>query len=140
MQEIENERRNERLLDAQQSLRDQAKVGAKQGKKRIEKVRQQQAEMRQKFIESSDFIRECNAKAKRATQQIDEEARIERQLDEEITQLEAKIDKLTGFHGRFRSAIVDLQPYEDMLDEVVDRMDLFKSKQDLLNRCDALCT
>lgn len=140
MHEIDNERRNGRLLHAQQKLRDQAKIGGIRGKKRTEKVCQSQNEMRQKFIESSDFIRECNAKAKRAAQQIDEETCVGRQLDAEITELETKIDRLTEFHDRFRSAIMDLQPYEEMLDEVVDRMDLFDSKQDLLNRCDALCT
>lgn len=140
MHEIENERRNGRLLHAQQKLRDEAKSAAKRGKKRIEMVQQTQNEMRQKFIESSDFIRECNAKAAQAGQQIDNETRIQHKLEKEIDEFEGKISRLMEFHGRFRSTITDMQPYEEVLDEVVNRMDLFKTKEDLLNRCDALRT
>lgn len=140
MHEIENERRNGRLLHAQQKLRDEAKIAGKRGKKRIEMVQKTQNEMRQKFIESSDFIRECNAKATQAAQQIDNETRIQNKLERETDEYEANIGRLTEFHGRFGSAIVDIQPYEQVLDDVVSRMDLFKTKEDLLNRCDALRT
>lgn len=139
MHEIENDRRNVRLLHAQEKLRVETKKAGKRGKKRIEAVRQTQNETRQKFIESSDFIRDCNAKTKQAKRQIDDESHVQQELEHEISVLEAKIKRITEFHERFQSAITDMQPYERMLDDVVSCMDLFESKEDLLNRCDALC-
>lgn len=139
MHEIENDRRNVRSLHAQQKLCDETKKAGKRGKKRIEKVRETQNETRQKFIESSDFIRDCNAKTKQAKRRIDEEMQAQQILEHEISEFETKIKRITEFHDRFQSAIAEMQPYERMLDDVVSCMDLFESKDDLLNRCDALC-
>lgn len=139
MHEIENDRRNVRSLHAQQKLCDETKKAGKRGKKRIAKVRETQNETRQKFIESSDFIRDCNAKTKQAKRRIDEEMQAQQILEHEISEFETKIKRITEFHDRFQSAIAEMQPYERMLDDVVSCMDLFVSKDDLLNRCDALC-
>lgn len=139
MNAIVNERENANTIRRQEELREETKINGKRNKIRIDDIRKRQAEIRMKFIESNDFIRQCNGKEAIASENIAYELEMKNKLKQEIDDLEMKIENLNEFHEKFKLSIDELKPYENVLDEVVERMELFDSKHDFLDRFDALC-
>lgn len=138
MNAIVHERANAVTNEQQQKMREQAKINGKLNAKRIEKIRKMQQNLREKFIESNEFIRECNDKELCAQKRIDNETELQKQLQDDIDAVTKKTGDLRKFHDELKSAIAELKPYEEVLDQVVDEMELFTSKRDLLDRCDAI--
>lgn len=61
-------------------------------------------------------------------------------MQKEIKEYEEKTNELTEFlEGKLLPAIEKGKIYEDVLQQVVDKMDIFKSKEDFLDRIEALC-
>lgn len=139
MNAILNERDNADIAQQQENLRNEMKIKGKQNKERIDNIRKEQSELRTKFIDLNDFIRDCKAKETLAHEKILHETAIKDALEQDIIDLEGKIGNLEMFHDKFKISIDDLMSYENVLNEVVQKMELFKSKDDFLDRCDALC-
>lgn len=140
MTKVRNDRDNAEVVEQQEKMCEEAKVKGKQNKKRIEEARNMQKELREKFIEINDFINECEQKEKDVDKKISTEREIQEKLQKEIDEYDKKIKELTEFHeGKLKPAIEEGRVYEDVLQQVVDRMDLFKSKTDFLDRIEALC-
>lgn len=138
MNAITHDRDNADVIQRQKDLREETKINGKRNQKRIEKIRKMQADLRLKFIESNDFMRQCSEKETKAIEKINEETDTQRVLQQEIDELEMKIENLKKFHEKFRAAIEELKPYEEVLDQVVENMELFQTKDDFLDRCDTL--
>lgn len=140
MTKVRNDRGNAEVVEQQEKMCEQAKVKGKQNKKRIEEARKMQKELREKFIEINDFMNECEQKEKAVEKKIATEKEINEKLKKEIEEIDEKIKDLTEFHEEeLKPAIEKGRVFEDVLQEVVDEMDIFKSKEDFLDRCEALC-
>lgn len=140
MSKVVNERESEEVIQQQEKMREQAKVNGKRNDKRIDDLRKMQADLREKFIESNNFARECHEKEYSLDKQIEAERKIQEKLEAEIKDYEERTKNLEDFHeNKFKPAIEEMKVYEDVLQEVVDQMDLFKSKEDFLDRCEAIC-
>lgn len=140
MKTILHNRNNAEILEQQEKMREEAKVNAKRNKKRIKEVRKMQEDLRLKFIESNNFICECEEKEAEISKKIAAEEEIGNKLQKDIDDMEERIKDLTDFHeNTFKPAIERNSVYEDVLEKVVNESDLFKSKEDFLDRCDSLC-
>lgn len=125
-------REHERMIE-------EAKEDAKHDEKRIERLRAMQANLRKKFIETNDFIKDCRAKCKILDEKIASEKENEQNLQREIDELQFKIQDLTQFHeNELKPSVEKLSVYERVLEEIVNDMDIFESKQDFFDRIDAL--
>lgn len=139
MRKVINDRNCDEVVKRQEKMCEQTKIKGKQNLKRIEEVRKTQADIRQIFIETNNFINDCEAKCTVIDKKIDDELNAQEKLQKEIDDMEERIRKLTKFHDEeFQPAIKEMSVYEDILQEVVDEMDIFKSKEDFLDRCNAL--
>lgn len=140
MKGIVQDRSNAVILDQQEKMRDNAKANIKSNQKRTEETRKMQENLRQKFIDTNNFIRECARKEAIVDKKIAEEEEIAEILQTEYDILEEKYKKMSDWYeNEFKPSLEDLKIYEDTLQEVVDESDLFTSKEDFLDRCDALC-
>lgn len=140
MNAITNERDNDETIQQQQKSCEATKINGKRNQERVECIQKSQTELRLKFIESNDFMRACSEKEEIAKRKIAEENELKNCLHQEIEVLEKKIENLQRFHGKFANSINGLKSFDEVLNEVVEKMDLFKSKEDFIDRCDALCT
>lgn len=141
MSRVLNDRQNAEVIQQQIEMREQAKVNGKQNEKRIEDLRKIQEDLKEKFIESNNFVRECEEKEAAHDKKIAIELEIQEKLDRDIKGYEIRTKSLEEFHENiFKPAIKEMSVYEDVLQEVVDQMDLFKDKDDFLDRCEAICT
>lgn len=139
MNSILNERNNAEIYRMQHDMREQAKIDEKRNVQRVQEIKELQLILREKFIQTNEFIRQCEEKQRNADKQIVTETERKHQLEQEIKTITNDLDVLKSFQEQFDKAISDLKPYETVLDQVVDEFELFKSKKDLLDRCDALC-
>lgn len=132
-------RHNSEIYRMQYEMREEAKADAKRNIERAQDIKELQLMLRFKFIETNELIRKCEEKERNAERTIAVETEKQRQLNRDIEQISEATIQLNEFERKFKRAIDNLKPYEDMLDEVVAESDLFKSKKDVLDRCDALC-
>lgn len=77
MTKVRNDRDNAEVVEQQEKMCEKAKVKGKQNKKRIEETRKTQMDLREKFIEISDFINECEQKEKEVDKKIASEKEIQ---------------------------------------------------------------
>lgn len=139
MKKVLSDRKNAEVIEQQEKMCEEAKVKAKQNKKRIEEVRKIQKDLRQKFIETNDFINECERKGATVDKQIAVEMEIQKRLQRDMDDYQERIKNLTEYHEKqLKPDIEELSVYENVLQEVVDEMNLFKSKEDFLDRVEAL--
>lgn len=139
MNAIINNRDNEETIRQQQKLREVTKINKSHNQERVECILVSNSKLRLKFIESNDFIRACSEKEEIAKRKIAEEMKIKKCLHQEIEYLEKKIENLERFYETFTNSINGLKSFEEVLDKAVEKMELFKSKEDFFDRCDALC-
>lgn len=139
MNAILHERNNAEVYRMQYEMREQSKAAALQNIRRVEEIKELQLQLRDKFIETNELVQRCEEKERNAERCIAAEMDKQKQLNDDIEQISAELKVLTEFQKKFEGAINDLKPYEDVLDEVVAESNLFKSKKDVLDRCDALC-
>lgn len=139
MVKARNDRDNAEVLEQQEKMRGEAIAKGKKNKKRTEEVRKWQNELREKFVEVSDFVNDCKEKEKVFDKKIAAELEMQAELQKELDEYEKKIEKLTEYHEKtVKPAIEKGKVYEDVLQQVVDKMKIFKNKDDFLDRCEAL--
>lgn len=140
MKKVLSDRKNAEVIEQQERMHEEAKIKGRRNKKRLKEIRKMQKDLRQKFIETNDFINECEQKECEADKKIAAEMEIQKKLQNDIEDYQERIRKLTEYHDeQLKPAIKELSIYEDVLQEVVDDMDLFESKEDFLDRVEALC-
>lgn len=141
MKKVLNDRNNAEVIEQQEKMCEQAKIDGRRNEKRIEELRKIQADLKQKFIESNSFVRECEEKEATLDKKIVVELETQKKLEHDIEDYEERTKSLEDFHeNTFKPAIKEMSVYEDVLQEVVDEMELFQSKEDFLDRCEAICT
>lgn len=127
------------VVQEHERMIEEAKRDAKHDEKRVEKLRIMQADLRKKFIETNDFIKDCRAKCKVLDDKIAAEKETEQKLQKEIDDLQEKIRDWDDFHEKeLKPSVEELSIYERVLEEIVEDMDIFESKQDFFDRIDAL--
>lgn len=139
LKSIQQGRNHEKLLQQQEQMRNDAKIKSKTNKKRIEEVRTMQQELRQKFIDINNFICECERKESIVTKKIAREEAKYDKLQHELNDIKQQYDeKVDYYENVLKPEIEELKVFDDVLQEIVDDSDLFTSKDDFLDRCEAL--
>lgn len=136
---IINNRGNDETIRQQKIVCEATKINGKRNQERVEFIRKSNSQLRLEFIKNIDFIRACSEKEEIAKRNIEEGIELKTSLHQEIEELEEKTANLEIFHEKFTNSIHGLKSFEEALDEVVEKMKLFKSKEDFIDRCDALC-
>lgn len=108
------------VVQEHEKMCEEAIVEAKHDKKRIEKLRAMQKDLREKFIETNKFINDCQAKCAVLDKKIAAESEAEQILQHDIDDIDERIKDLTEFHevsfiylipscwnGRRRTALPD---------------------------------
>lgn len=141
MDAIMNYKDNDETIRQQQKLRKAIKINGKLNQERIECIRKSNSQLRLKFIETNDFIRACSEKEEIAKRNIADKNERKKCLNQQIEDLEKKIENLERFYEKFTNSINGLKSFERALDEVVVKMELCreKTKEDFIDRCDSLC-
>jgi len=96
-----------------------------------------QAQLREKFIDVNQFLKECTKKTKRSETQISEEKTQQEFLKEEIEAMRRDTVELSIFEKKFKEIVDEFQPYVDVFNEVIKQSE-YESFEDLINRCDSL--
>lgn len=139
MKKIIQERNNAPIHANQEKMRDEAKVDAKKNTKRIDDVRKSQENLRQKFIEMNNFICECERKKDILEKKIAIEEAADRKLDKDLKELEERLKRMDEYQeNELKPAIEELTVYEEMVQKMVDESELFETKEDFIDCCDAL--
>lgn len=140
MAKIMSDRQCDGIIRQQEKMCEEAKLEGKLNKKRIKLLRKKQKDLRQKFIETNDFINECEQKEAELDEKMAAEMKIQKKFQNDIDDYLKRIEDLTEYHEKkLKPAIREMSVFEDVLQEVVDKMDIFKSKEDFLDRIEALC-
>lgn len=87
----------------------------------------------------NNFINECDRKTAIMEKKIAIEEAANRKLDEDIEKLEERLAQMKEYQEKdLLPSVAELQVYEDVVQKMVDESDLFKSKEDFMDRCNAL--
>lgn len=97
-----------------------------------------QLKLRQKFIDVSDFSKECITKTIRAQNQIDAELLEQSNLKESIAGYQSEIKMLSEFEAKFKEIVENLRPIEKVFQEVINDSDDFDSIEDIMASFEAL--
>lgn len=135
---IENEREFVEMSTQQEVFQKKAAIQKKINEKRIDDMNETQSNLRERFIQVNEFMRECIEKTVRAENQIEGELAQQEKLKQEIEVIERDLSELSAFEEKFKEIIKEFQPYEDVFNEVIRASDTFQSFEDLMSRCDAL--
>lgn len=83
----------------------------------------------------------CDSERKIVTleKEIAAEQAADRQMDKDIKELEEKLAHLKEYQEKdLEPSNAELSAYEEVIQKMVDESDLFKSKEDFIDRCNAL--
>lgn len=122
----------------QEVFQKKAAIQKKINEKRIDDMNETQSNLRERFIQVNEFMRECIEKTVRAENQIAGELAQQEKMKQEIEVIERDLSELSAFEEKFKEVIKEFQPYEDVFNEVIQASDTFQSFEDLMSRCDAL--
>lgn len=139
MKTLIQDRINAPILAEQEKMREQAKIDKKQNAKSIDDMRKSQENLREKFIQMNNFMCEYERKTAILEKKIAIEEAADRQLDKEIKKMEEQLKRMNEYEtNELDPAIAELMVYEEKVQEIVDKSDLFKTKEDFIDSCDAL--
>lgn len=136
---IINRRENDEVRQMQARMRRNAKRDAEVNKCRTNEITDVQMKLREKFVEVSDFVRDCNAKEAIAVEKIRKELHAQQEMTTEIERLTKDIACLNAFKEELSAKVAEYSPYKEVVEQVLAETDLYKNKKDLIDRCDALC-
>lgn len=131
-------RANAEVLEQHQKKREEAKTNAVRNQKRMDEVRKLQEDYRKKFIDINNFICECERKEAIVAKKIVAEEEKGEKLDAQLAELRSENEKMQKEYDEILKEIEELKVYDDVLQKVVDKSDLFTSKQDFMDKIDAL--
>lgn len=136
---VRNELENTELEKLQNEMGEEAKCMERENSQRLCDIRRQQLELREKLIDTNDFIQQCNEKELAIEKKIQQEIELQRKLQTEIDRITKDTETLESFEVTLRNAVADLMPYKCVLNQVAAESELFKDPHDLIDRCDTLC-
>jgi DNA repair exonuclease SbcCD ATPase subunit len=134
---IENDFQFDDMMSQQEMLKKKAAIQKRINEKRIDDMQKTQQNLREKFVEVNDFMKDCMRKAERAEEEIAREEAKQRNLSDDIAAIERDLKELSGFEEKFKEIVESFQPYVDVFNEVIQAGD-FQSFEDLMSRCDSL--
>jgi hypothetical protein len=134
---IENERNYHEMFNQQDMYKKKAEIQRKVNQKRIEDMQQTQLNLKEKFINVNQFMKECMDKTKRSEEQIDTQLESQKTLKTQIEAIERDLVELSVFETKFKEIVKEFQPYEDVFKEAIESSE-YTSFEDLMSRCDSL--
>lgn len=134
---IENDFQFDDMMSQQELLKKKAAIQMRINEKRIDDMQKTQQNLREKFIQVNDFMKECMSKTERAEEEITTEQKEQETLKGEIEVIERDLKGLSTFEEKFKEIVKEFQPYVDVFNEVIAASD-FQSFEDLMSRCDSL--
>lgn len=135
---IANLREYDAMKQLQSQLLKDAKRQTAMNVQRIRKMNKIQDRLRKRFVEVNGFIKDCADKKRSADKSIREESGVHEELTTEIDVFKTSIAELNTFRNALKGTVAQFQPYERVLEEVVQVSDIFVSTKDCIDRCDAL--
>ncbi|TMW39768.1 hypothetical protein DOY81_015152, partial [Sarcophaga bullata] len=135
---IRNEREHETMLHLQGEMLENAKRQSASNASRIRKLYKIQSDLRRRFIEVNSFMKDCNDKKHIAEKKVAEETAMQEEIRKNIKKYKSSIGELSRFREVLKDTVKEFEPYERVLQEVVDKSDIFISVKDCMDRCDAL--
>ncbi|XP_061400048.1 coiled-coil domain-containing protein 42 like-2-like [Musca vetustissima] len=135
---IRNEREHAAMMRLQEEMLENAKTQSAGNAARIRKLYKIHANLRKRFIEVNNFIKDCGDKKRMAEKKVAEETAMHEELKEQIAKYKTSIEELTHFRDVLKATVKEFEPYEKVLEEVVEKSDIFESVKDCMDRCDAL--
>lgn len=135
---IRNSRDYYDLKNLQTEMLETAKIQRNVNKIRIKEMHKIQQELRDRFVKTNAFIKECEEKTENAKNRITDNKKIHSVIDANIDKLRAKIVELTDFKDVLADTVKRMIPYETVIQEVVNQSDVLKSVSDCIARSDAL--
>uniref|UniRef100_A0A1A9W1Z0 DUF4200 domain-containing protein n=1 Tax=Glossina brevipalpis TaxID=37001 RepID=A0A1A9W1Z0_9MUSC len=135
---IRNEREHAAMLHLQEEMLENSKKQSAGNAKRIRKLYKIHGKLRKRFIEVNSFIKDCADKKRVAEKKVVEETAQHEMLKSDITKCTETIAELSSFRENLKSTVKEFEPYEKVLEEVVEKSDIFLSTKDCMDRCDAL--
>ncbi|XP_017069643.2 uncharacterized protein LOC108106905 [Drosophila eugracilis] len=135
---ITNLREYDAMKDVQKQLLKDAKRQTAMNVQRIRKMYKIQERLRKRFVEINGFIKDCADKKRSADKSIREETVLHAEVTNEIDEFKKAISELGAFRNDLKATVAQFQPYEQVLEEVVQVSDIFISTKDCIDRCDAL--
>ncbi|XP_030562019.1 cilia- and flagella-associated protein 73-like [Drosophila novamexicana] len=135
---IQNTREHDKMLKLQKEMLADSKRQSSINEARVKKMYKTQEVLRQRFIEVNSFIKDCADKKRIAEQAINCESELHKELSEDIKKFRTSISELMTFREALKGTVGELQPYEKVLEDVVNISDIFVSPKDCMDRCDAL--
>lgn len=135
---IANLREYDAMKQVQIQLLKDAKRQAALNVQRIRKMYKIQERLRKRFVEVNGFIKDCADKKRSADKSIREETVLHAEVTKEIDEFKTSIAELSTFRNALKATVAQFQPYERVLEEVVEVSDIFISTKDCIDRCDAL--
>ncbi|EDW57724.1 coiled-coil domain-containing protein 42 like-2 [Drosophila virilis] len=135
---IHNTREHDQMLKLQKEMLADSKRQSIINEARVKKMYKTQEVLRQRFIEVNSFIKDCADKKRIAEHAINSESELHKELSEDIKKFRTSISELTTFREALKGTVEELQPYEKVLEDVVNISDIFVSPKDCMDRCDAL--
>lgn len=126
------------MVQLQKEMLKDSKVQQYLNKQRVKEITKAELELRQEFIDCNSFIKDCEQKKKIALSKIEEEKKIQTQLENKISKIEESIKELQDFKVIIKNTVESLEPYEKVIKEVVEKSDIMSSVKDCMLRCDAL--
>lgn len=126
------------MLKLQKEMLADSKRQSSINEARVKKMYKTQEVLRQRFIEVNSFIKDCADKKRIAEQAINCESELHKELSEDIKKFRTSISELMTFREALKGTVGELQPYEKVLEDVVNISDIFVSPKDCMDRCDAL--
>lgn len=134
---IENEREYYEMFEQQEIHKKKAAIQSKVNEKRIDEMYRTQENLREKFVDVNQFMKDSMEKTIRAENQISAELKQQENLKEEIEAISRDINELSLFESKFKEIVKEFQIYEDVFGEVIEQSE-FESFADLMNQCDSL--
>lgn len=134
----QTEREHTDMLRLQEAMREQLKTETVVNEHRVRDIFRLDKEMRNKFIAVNDFIRDCEDKELMAEQKIEIESQGHKKIRAELAVIDESLGVLEEFLKTLTATVAEFEPYERVIDEVVQESELYKNVKDLMDRCDAL--
>ncbi|KAH8403337.1 hypothetical protein KR222_010939 [Zaprionus bogoriensis] len=135
---IANSRERDAMQVLQRQLLEDAQRQAELNQQRIAQMYRMQERLRKRFIEVNGFIKDCADKKRAAEKIIREEEGLHDELSKNIDEFKRSLSELDTFRQALKQTVREFEPYERVLDDVVEISDIYVSPKDCMDRCDAL--
>ncbi|KAH8305388.1 hypothetical protein KR018_000858 [Drosophila ironensis] len=135
---IANLREYDAMKQLQKQLLADAKRQAAINMPRMQKMYKMQERLRKRFVEVNGFIKDCADKKRSSDKSIQEQALMHEELIKDIDYFKTSLTELNNFRSELKVTVAQFNPYEKVLEDVVEVSDIFVSVKDCIDRCDAL--